>query len=407
MQTPKSSAGRLRGAYLIELRERFGRLSLCDAEMVTESSGGQRKPYQVAGGIAIINISGVLVNEASWWDETEYGDIQQEVAMAVADDQVHGILLRVNSPGGETSGAFEAAHSLIAAGKQKPVWSVADPIAYSGGYLMAIAGEKIYVPPITGGVGSIGVRAEHWNFQKALEKAGIEVEQFSAGEGKTAGNPYEPLTKAARAQLQGEIDRLYAEFVGMVADSRKMTAEKIHSLGAWLYDGKERALGSGLADRAGSFEDALAEMAAHVQQSSMQILFTAPAASAAAQSTAKEAVIMPEVQEVKADAVVAAPPDLDKTRAEAMAAGLSAAVEVIDLCMIAGCPNRAGDFIKAGTSASDVRAALLTEKARAHEQEISSTITPEAGGDAEDEKKLEAKMAERKAAQIAARKGGR
>ena len=190
MQTPKSSAGRLRGAYLIELRERFGRLSLCDAEMVAESSGGQRKPYQVAGGIAIINISGVLVNEAGWWDETEYGDIQQEVAMAVADDQVHGILLHVNSPGGETSSAFETAQSLIAAGKQKPVWSIANPIAYSAGYLMAIAGEKIYVPPITGGVGSIGVRAEHWNFKKALEKAGIEVEQFSAGEGKKIGRAH-------------------------------------------------------------------------------------------------------------------------------------------------------------------------------------------------------------------------
>jgi len=405
MQTPKSSADRSRGAYLIELRERFGRLSLCDAEMVAESSGGQRKPYQVAGGIAIINISGVLVNEASWWDETEYGDIQQEVAMAVADDQVHGVLLRVNSPGGETSGAFEAAHSLIAAGKQKPVWSVADPIAYSGGYLMAIAGEKIYAPPITGGVGSIGVRAEHWNFKKALEKAGIEVEQFSAGEGKTAGNPYEPLTKAARAQLQGEIDRLYAEFVGMVGSQRSMTAEKVHALGAWLYEGKERALGSGLADRAGSFEDALAEMAAHVQQSSMQILFTAPAASAAAQSTPKEAVIMPEVQEVKADAVVAAPPDLDKIKADAMSAGYSAAAEVVDLCMIAGCPNKAGDFIKDRKSAADVRSALLAEKAKAHEQEISSAITPEAGGSAEDEKKTEASTAKRMEARIAQRGG--
>ena len=116
---------------------------------------------------------------------------------------------------------------------------------------------------------------------------------------------------------------------------------------------------------------------------------------------------MPETQEVKADAVVAAPPDLDRIKAEAMSAGYSAAAEVVDLCMIAGCPNKAGDFIKAHTSASDVRAALLAEMAKAHEQEISSAITPEAGGTAEDEKKAEAKMAERKAAQIAARKGGR
>ena len=116
---------------------------------------------------------------------------------------------------------------------------------------------------------------------------------------------------------------------------------------------------------------------------------------------------MPETQEVKADAVVAAPPDLDKIKADAMSAGYSAAAEVVDLCMIAGCPNKAGDFIKDRKSAADVRSALLTEKAKAHEQEISSTITPEAGGTAEDEKKLEAKMAERKAAQIAAQKGGK
>jgi len=114
---------------------------------------------------------------------------------------------------------------------------------------------------------------------------------------------------------------------------------------------------------------------------------------------------MPETQEVKADAVVAAPPDLDKIKADAMSAGYSAAAEVVDLCIIAGCPNRAGDFIKDRKSAADVRSALLAEKAKAHEQEISSAITPEVGGAAEDEKRTEASTAKRMEARIAQRGG--
>jgi len=406
MPTPKPSNDRTVKSYLAELHERLGRVSLCELGLVTESPSGQRKPYQIAGGIAIINISGVLVNEAVWHDETEYGDIQQEVAMAVADDQVHGILLRVNSPGGETTGAFETAQSLIAAGKEKTIWSIADPIAYSGGYLMAVAGEKIYAPPITGGVGSIGVRSEHWNYKELLKKAGIEVEQFSAGEGKTAGNPYEPLSKEARAQLQGEINRLYGEFVGVVSDRRKMTPEKVHALGAWLYEGKERALGSGLADRAGKFEDALAEMAGFVQQKSTQS-FTVSAASVVTNPTQKEAESMPDTTEVKADAVVATPPDLNQIRADALSAGKSIAVEVIDLCMLAGRPAMARGFIDAGTSMADIRSKLLATKTEAAGAETSSAITPDAGGEKSVEKSTKGLLAQRKAAKVAAQKGGK
>lgn len=257
--------------YIEELRQRFGPLPQLLRIESTNSSTTERRPYAVEEGVAIININGVLSNDPWWWDETGYGQIKEEVAQALDDNEVRALLLSINSPGGETTGAFELATFLGEARRKKVMWAVANPIAYSAAYLMASQASKIYVPPVTGGVGSIGVFTMHADMSKALEKMGIDVTLLSAGDGKTDGNPYEPLSKTAKANLQDEIDRLYSAFTTAVATGRGISDGDVRALGAYLYRGKTAAIGSGLADAVGTLEDAWVELAtatAPKQQSS-------------------------------------------------------------------------------------------------------------------------------------------
>ncbi len=70
---------------------------------------GDKAPYRIESGVALIDVSGPLSNDAWSWGGTTYGEIQDQLKIAAADPGVKGILLCVNSPGGETDNAFETA----------------------------------------------------------------------------------------------------------------------------------------------------------------------------------------------------------------------------------------------------------------------------------------------------------
>jgi peptidase S49-like protein len=87
------------------------------------------------------------------------------------------------------------------------------------------AAAKIYVPEFTGGVGSVGVYAEHVDWSEYNRKLGVKVTYIAEGEGKTDGNPNEPLSDAARSALGAEVSRLYGLFASAVARGRGLTED--------------------------------------------------------------------------------------------------------------------------------------------------------------------------------------
>mgnify|MGYP000747584119 CR=1 FL=1 len=91
---------------------------------------------------------------------TSYGEIAAMLDSALADPQVSGILLDIDSPGGEASGSFELARRVREVAAVKPVWAVANDAAYSAAYAIAASAQRLFVTE-TGGVGSIGVIALH------------------------------------------------------------------------------------------------------------------------------------------------------------------------------------------------------------------------------------------------------
>ena len=85
-----------------------------------------------------------------------YVDIQQEIEDAAADPAIRGILLDLDSPGGEVAGAFELSDAIYAARASKPVFAVANANAFSAAYLLASAAERVYAGQTSG----LGNRSE-------------------------------------------------------------------------------------------------------------------------------------------------------------------------------------------------------------------------------------------------------
>lgn len=115
-------------------------------------------------GIRIIPVHGTLVRRTLGLEATSgltsYADIAARLDAAVADPQVQGILLDIDSPGGEAGGVFELAERIRAATAVKPVWAHANDAAYSAAYAIASAASRLTLSQ-TAGVGSIGVIALH------------------------------------------------------------------------------------------------------------------------------------------------------------------------------------------------------------------------------------------------------
>jgi signal peptide peptidase SppA len=280
-----------------------------------------------------------------------------EILDAATEPQVRGILLRLDSYGGEANGAWDVASLIEEAARVKPVWASVDDWALSAGYLLASATDRIWVTR-TGGVGSVGIIAMHLD-QSGWDAAnGLRYTTIFAGDRKNDFNPHEPLSDGARSVLVAEVDRLYGMFVDAVARRRSLSAAAVRGTEAGILYGEDSVV-QGFADRVGTFRDALAAMTESISKPK----FTKGGTTV---SEATQAATSPPV------------PDLAAIEAAAREQGYAEAAEIVVLCSIAGRPTLASDFISRHLSAADVRKELLALRAEANQEEIRSHVLPEA-----------------------------
>ena len=219
----------------------------------------ERPVSESPSGIAVIPIHGSLVRRTSGLEAdsglTSYQSVQQMLEMARDDSAVDALLLDIDSPGGESSGVFDLADKIRTIGLQKPVWAVANDMAFSAAYALASAAQKVYVSR-TGGVGSIGVIAMHVDQSVKDAQDGLHYTAVYAGSRKNDLSPHGPMTTEAQRFLQGEVDRVYGLFVDTVARYRNLSSKVIRDTEAGLFFGKD-AVRAGLADAVGTLDDAL------------------------------------------------------------------------------------------------------------------------------------------------------
>lgn len=331
---------------------------------------GQRTPSPSRqGDIAVIPIHGTLVRRALGLEAASglasYQEIGDQIGQAVADPAVAGIVLDIDSPGGEAGGVFELAERIRAATHDKPVWAVANDQAFSAAYALAAAADEVFVTR-TGGVGSIGVIAMHADQSRKDEQDGYRFTAIYAGQHKNDFSPHAPLSDDARAALQAEVDRLYGIFTESVALHRGLTVDAVRDTQARLYFGGD-AVAAGLADRVGTLADAVAAMRAELDP---PIHTTLP--------QPQEAPTMEhhDPDTAACEPVAADPTEPEETRiAAAVEAARNDARAIADLCLLAGCPEKTAGFLAQGLSQEAVREALLEYRAQA--PEIASHIDPQ------------------------------
>ncbi|MGV1352813.1 S49 family peptidase [Klebsiella pneumoniae] len=232
------------------------------------------KPYRVANGVAIITITGSLVNRGAWVGAssglTSYEGIQHQLKSAMADAGVHAVILDMHSPGGEAVGAFETAALVRQLAAKKRTVAIVNGMACSAAYGIPSGASEI-VTTETGVSGSIGVVLLHADFSRQLDRDGITPTLIHAGAHKIDGNPFEPLSADVRSDLQAEVNTLYDAFLATVAKGRgsRLTAAAARKTEARTFIGAA-AVQAGLADRVGTFESVLEELSRAGGRSTVQ-----------------------------------------------------------------------------------------------------------------------------------------
>lgn len=221
------------------------------AENVTsEKTTGRTK-------IAVIYANGEIIS-GEGNDETIGSErISRAIRKARLDSNVKAIVLRVNSGGGSALASDVIWREMELSRKVKPVMASFGDVAASGGYYIACSADSIFVQPntITGSIGVFGIIP---NFQNLLNtKLGITFDGVKTGKYADIMSVNRPLTAGERFIIQKDVNHIYDTFITRVSDGRKMTKTQVDSVGGGHVWVGTDAVRIGLADRLGSFEDAI------------------------------------------------------------------------------------------------------------------------------------------------------
>jgi ClpP class serine protease len=300
--------------------------------------------YRIDRGVATLPIYGVLASRiysagigADSRPIQSYENLSRVFRSAQRDPRVRGILLDIDSPGGMADGVFALADEIHAS--SKPVWSIANHAALSAAYDLAAATERIWTTD-TASLGSIGVVAIHRDESEADAKEGHKYTFIHSGARKLDGNAHQPLSSDAHTQIRAEVERIDGMQIDRVARWRRLEPWTVRQMEAAVYHGQD-AVQRGLADRTGTLDEAHDALAQFVVPKGRVVMDDAPP---------------PMTTEAPPDNVV------QLNVAEAVQAAQARAIEVAELCALAGYPAMAAEQIRLGTHPDALRQLLQLKK---------------------------------------------
>ena len=356
------------------------RIGLADLAAPVGYTPAARALGPPSGKVAVIPIHGTLVRRTSGIEAesglASYTGIAAQLDAALASPEIAAILLDIDSPGGESGGVFDLADRIRAASEVKPVWAVANDMAFSAAYALASAATRVFVAR-TGGVGSIGVIAMHVDQSVKDAQDGVRYTAVFAGERKNDLNPHEPISNEAHAVLKAEVVRIYDLFVETVARHRGLDADAVRATEAGLFFGPD-AVATGLADAVGSLEDALTQLTQSLSPLPTQVATASQAGFL--RNHQMESSMNDRTDPAASDRPLADPagsPPQPSTASTATALSVADAVEIAQTCTLAGRTDLIAGFLEAQSSPAQVRSQLLAAQAEAS-PEITSRIAPDA-----------------------------
>lgn len=172
------------------------------------------------------------------------------------NSSVKAVVLRVDSPGGGVAPSQEIYAELKRLAEEKPLVVSMGAVAASGGYYLAIAGERLFANPgsITG---SIGVIMSFPDYRGLMGKIGVRTEVVKSGQFKDIGSSSREFTTADRELLQVMIDDVHSQFVQAISAGRDIPVDRLRPyVDGRIFTGRQ-ALAAGLIDELGTFNDAI------------------------------------------------------------------------------------------------------------------------------------------------------
>lgn len=226
--------------------------------------------------IAVFDVEGTIqdTGEASLLSSATYNHraFMDKLKMAEENDDIKGIILRVNSPGGGVVESAEIYDKILDIKKvKKPVYVSMGSMAASGGYYISAPADKIYASPETM-TGSLGVIMHGYNYEKLAKKYGVEFETIKSGPHKDIMSPTREMTGEEREILQNMINNSYDQFVKVIADGRGMTENEVRKIAdGRIYDGRQ-AKENHLIDDFGHLDDVIAAMKTDIGKKDAQVI---------------------------------------------------------------------------------------------------------------------------------------
>ncbi len=226
------------------------------------SSGARRVALVVGQGM----ITGGTGNESAD-DESFTGTGFIKLLKQVENDSsIQGVILRIDSPGGDAVASDEILHEVKNLSKKKPLVVSMSDTAASGGYYVAASGDPIVAYPNTL-TGSIGVIFARFTVRGLFDKIGIDEQLLTRGRYADIDSAYVPLSEPEREKLTGQIDSFYRAFVSRVADGRKKPFDQIEPLAQGRVWVGEQAKANGLVDQLGGLDRAIEVLKQHAHMS--------------------------------------------------------------------------------------------------------------------------------------------
>ena len=212
---------------------------------------------EVKDGIAFIQVNGVIGRRVGSLEKssgvTDILDISKSVVEADLREDVKGIFLDIDSPGGGVTGVPEFGRML--SDVEKPVVAYTDGLMASAGYWIASGADAIFASP-SSVVGSIGVYMAVLDSSRAYELEGYKQNLIATGKYKGAGVPGVPVTEEQLANFQKGVDEVMQWFVAAVTMHRDVSADSMQGQTFHAKEAQERGLIDGVSSR----EDAVQEL---------------------------------------------------------------------------------------------------------------------------------------------------
>lgn len=178
--------------------------------------------------IAVIRMAGTLMkSQSSFGGGTSTVQVRRDIRAAVADGDVSGILLSIDSPGGTVAGTAALGREVQEAGKIKPVYAHIEDMGASAAYWVASQAHKVFADAQTTQVGSIGTYLTLYDYSAVAEREGVKVHHFATGPLKGLGADGVPITNEQASYLQGQVEKMQAEFDSAVRMGRNMSRNQL------------------------------------------------------------------------------------------------------------------------------------------------------------------------------------